>query len=117
MKLNLKVIIAIVVIIGATVWAVDSVRSRSYSGTAFTFSVGHGAVTLVNSSDAAVPVQLVGTGSRSFTVATSMDGVAGTSERVGTGRTTTQLFEFSPLPGSTNFTVTGGTDVNFNAAT
>jgi hypothetical protein len=117
MKINLKTIIVLVLMLGAAVWAVDSIRSRSYNGTALNFSVGHGAVSVTNPSDVTVPAQIVGTGSRSFTVTNLEDGVSGPSIREGTGRTTTQLFDVALLPGANVFTVVGGTGVTFNAET
>jgi len=117
MKINLKIIVVLVLMLGVTVWAVDSIRSRSYNGTALNFSVGHGTVSVTNPSDASVPAQIVGTGSRSFTVTNLADGVSGPSTREGTGRTTTQLFPVTLLPGANLFTVAGGTGVNFVADT
>src|SRR5215216_2107787 len=113
MKINWKILVAIVVIVGAAVWAFDSTRSRTYTGSALNISLGHGSVTLINSSDAPVPVQLMGTGTRGFSVTTSMEGVEGDSVSEGTGRATTQLFAFEPPPGSTEFTVKSTTPVNF----
>jgi preprotein translocase subunit SecE len=117
MKINLKIIIVLVLMLGAAVWAVDSVRSRSYNATPLTFNVGHGTVSVTNPSDASVSAQIVGTGSRSFTVTNMADGVSGPSTREGTGRTTTQLFPVTLLPGANVFTVAGGTGVTFNADT
>ena len=115
MKLNWKVLLALVVIIGISVWAVESVRSRSYSGTNLNFGIGSGAVTLTNPSSATVPVQLVGTGTRAFSVSSDIEGITGSSTRQGTGRNTTQLFEFQAPPGMSEFTVARGTNVNFAA--
>jgi preprotein translocase subunit SecE len=117
MKINVKIIIALVLMLGVSVWAVDSIRSRSYNGTALNFSVGHGAVSVTNPSDASISAQIIGTGSRSFTVTNTVDGVSGPSTREGTGRTTTQLFPVTLLPGANVFTVAGGTGVNFVAET
>jgi hypothetical protein len=70
-------------------------------------------VTVTNASSEPVTVQLVAAGTRSFTVMSTIDGVAGSSTRQGSGRDTTQLFEWASPPGSTEFTVTRGTHVNF----
>jgi hypothetical protein len=117
MKLNWKVVVALVVIIGTTFWAVESVRSRSYSGTHLNFGIGSGPVTLTNPSNEPVPVQLVGTGARSFAISSTMDGISGSSTRQGTGRDTTQLFEFQAPPGVSEFTVARGTNVSLVANT
>ncbi|GAB4528999.1 MAG: hypothetical protein OHK0046_48520 [Anaerolineae bacterium] len=120
MKLNLnlfKVVLAFVVIIGVTFWAVDSVRSRSYSGANLSFDTTGGTVTVSNPSNDPAAVQLTGSGSRTFRVSSTIEGVAGSSVRVGTGSTRTHQFEFELPPGTNEFTVSGGTDVRFVAGT
>ena len=116
MKFNWKILAALVVLVGVTFWGVDSLRTRSYSGTDLNFDVGSGPVTVTNPSDQAIPVQLVGTGTRSFAVSSSIDGVAGSSTREGSGRNTTQLFEFELPPGVSEINVVRGTAVNFVAS-
>lgn len=113
MKIKWKALVALAVIALALFWAVDTVRSRSYSGTDLNFGIGSGTVTLTNPSDEAVPVQLVGTGTRAFTVSSTIEGVSGSSTRQGTGRNITQLFEFALPPGVSEFTVVRGANVNF----
>jgi hypothetical protein len=115
MKINWKVLIAVVVIVLAAYWAVDSVRTRSYSGSNLTFGVGTGPVTITNPSDVPILVQFVGTSGRSFNVTSNIEGVAGASVRTGTGRTATQVFEFSLPAGVSEFAVLRGTQVNFVA--
>ena len=116
MRFNWKILAALVVLVGVTFWGVDSLRTRSYSGTDLNFDVGSGPVTVTNPSDQAIPVQLVGTGTRSFAVSSSIDGVAGSSTREGSGRNTTQLFEFELPPGVSEINVVRGTAVNFVAS-
>jgi hypothetical protein len=116
MKFNWKILAGLVVMIAVAFWGVDSLRSRSYSGTDLNFAVGSGTVTVTNSSDAPITVQLSGTGTRSFTVASSVEGAAGSSTREGSGSTATQLYEFALPAGVSEFTVTRGTDVNFTAS-
>jgi hypothetical protein len=116
MKFNLKVIIAAVVLVGAVFWGFDSVRTRSYSGTDLNVGVGSGPVTLTNPSDEALPVQLVGTGTRSFSVSSTAEDVSGSSSRQGSGSNTIQLFEFELPAGVTELMiVTRGSDVKFVA--
>jgi hypothetical protein len=115
MKLNWKALVALAVIALVLFWAVDSVRSRSYSGTNLNFRISSGAVMLTNPSSEPVPVQLVGTGTRSFTVSGTMDSISGSSTRQGTGRDTTQLFEFQAPPGVSEFSVARGTNVSLVA--
>ena len=113
MKINWKSLIALAVIAVALFWAVDSVRSRSYSGSNLNFGIGTGSVMVTNPSDAPIPVRLVGTGTRAFAVSSTIEGVEGSSTRQGTGRNITQLFEFALPPGSSEITVVRGTNVNF----
>jgi len=117
MKINWRILVAIALVIGTLFWAVDGVRSRSYTGTNLNIDIGTGPVTVMNPSDAPVPVQLVGTGTRSYTVTSTIDGVSGSPTREGTGRNATQLFAFELPPGVSEFTVVRGADVNFVADT
>ena len=118
MKFNLRVLIALVVLVGAAFWGITSVQTRSYSGTDLNIGVGSGPVTITNPSDELLPVQLLGTGNRSFSVSSIPDSVAGSSNRQGSGRTTTQLFEFELPPGITELTIiTRGSDTSFVADT
>ena len=116
MKFNWKVLAALVVVIAIAFWGVDLLRTRSYSGTDLNFGVGGGPVTVTNPSDAPILVQLVGSGTRSFAVSSSVDGAAGSSARDGSGSTATQLYEFALPPGVSEFTVARGTDVRFVAS-
>ncbi len=113
MKINWKVLVALVLIVVVSVWAFDSLRSRSYSGANLTFGVGSGPVTVTNSSDVPVAAQLVGAGARSFSVSSVTEGMSGSSVRQGTGNGSTQLFELMVPPGVSVFTINRGTEVNF----
>jgi hypothetical protein len=117
MKINWRVLVAVVVIVGAIFWMVDSVRPRSYSGSNLTFLLGNGAVTVTNPSDTPVASQLTGTGSRAFTVSSITEGLSGTSTSEGTGSKTTQLFAFDLPSGVSTFTVTRGTNASFAGTT
>jgi len=120
MKLNwntLKVVLAFVVIIGVIFWAVDSVRSRSYSGTDLSFGTGGGTITITNLSDDAAAAQFISSGSRTFRVSSSIEEVSGASTRVGTGSTRTYQFDFELPSGTSDFTISGGSDVRFMADT
>lgn len=123
MKLNwktFKVAFALVIIVGTLFWAVDSVRSRSYQGTHLNFAVGRGPVIVTNTSIQPVSVQLIGEGSRFFTVTSPIKGLSGSSTRQGTGNSTTQLLTFDLPFGVSEFTVVRGaatsTDVTFVAS-
>jgi preprotein translocase subunit SecE len=119
-KLNwqtFKVAFAMVIIGVILFWAVDSIRSRSYSGTSLSFDTAGGVITVTNPSADPATAQLTGSGSRSFRVASTIEGVTGSSTRVGTGSTQTHLFAFELPPGTSEFIVSGGTNVRFVADT
>lgn len=115
MKITWKVLLALALIVVAFFWAVDSVRPRSYSGSGLSFGIGSGPVMVTNPADEPVSVQLAGTGTRSFSVTSTIEGLPETSTREGTGRNTTQLLDFTLPPGTSEFTVARGTNVNFVA--
>jgi hypothetical protein len=111
----IKVVGAFVVIAGIIFWAFTATRSQSYSGTNLDFEVAGGAVVVTNPSDQSIPVQFMGTGTRSFRVSSDIEGISGNSTREGSGSTTTQLFELELPPGISEFFVTRGTNVTFVA--
>jgi hypothetical protein len=113
MKVNWKVLVALVLIVGVTAWLVNSVRTRYYSGSIFNFAVGSGLVILTNEADEPVSAWLTGTGSRAFTVSSAREGIGGTSTQQGSGTGSTQLFEFAIPSGISQFTVNQGVNVNF----
>lgn len=113
MKFNWKILVAGLLVVVAAYWAQDSVRMRSYTGTNLSFGVGTGPVTVTNPSDQPVPVQLIGTGTRAFSVSSAIEGLTGSSIKAGSGSSTTQVFDFAFLPGINGFTITRGTNVNF----
>lgn len=113
MKFNWKVLVACVVIVGTIFWAVDSVRTRSYSGASLNFSVGSGPVTMTNLSNAPVSVQLSAP-KQSFSVSSQVDGINGAATRQGSGNVPYTLV--FPIPmGSSEFTVLRGTAVTVAA--
>lgn len=111
MRTNIKLIVALVIAIGAVLWADTSVRSMSYSGTNLTFPVGSGPVKVNNTGDAPATVQLTSLGTKTFTVTSTIEGAGGTSVKQGTGAASTQLFEVILPPGVNTITVTRGTGV------
>jgi hypothetical protein len=115
MKSIWKILLAIALIVIVSVWSFDATRPRFYEGSDLNAPTGRGSVTITNSSDTAVPVQLMGTGPRAFSVSSETEGIAGSSTRSGSGRNITHLYDFSLPPGVSNLTVTGGTAVNLLA--
>ena len=113
MKFNWKVLIALGLVVVAAFWAVTSVNTYGYNGAKLNFGIGTGNVTVTNPSDTPVHVQLIGTGSRSFTMSNTIPGVTGYSTRQGSGSSTTQLFEFDLPPGTNVFNIARGANVKF----
>lgn len=117
MKFNwklIKVIGACVLMVGVIFWAVDSLRTRSYSGTDLNFSIGSGPVTVTNSSGEPVAVQLISHDSRAFEIGSTSEGLLpGVSTREGTGRTATQFYDVSVPTGVSEFILKRGTNVAF----
>lgn len=114
---TIKVLFAFAIIFGTIFWAVKTVRPQSYSGANLSFAVGSGSVNVTNPSELSLPVQLVSTGTRTFRVSGTIDAVSGSSTRQGSGSSSTQLFEFELPSGTSEFTVSRGTNVNFLANT
>ncbi len=115
MKINWKILIAAALMVIVAVWAVDSLRPRSYSGTDLNFAVGRGTITVNNPSDTALPVQLTGTGTRIFTVQSQDEALRGSSARQGSGRNVNQLLDFTLPTGLSTFTIVNGSGVNLVA--
>jgi hypothetical protein len=116
MKFNWKVLIALIVIVGAGYWVAISAIPHSYSGSDLNFEVGSGTVTVTNPSTESIPAQLVAK-SRSFRVSSAVEGLSGSSTRQGNGTSATYLIEFELPPGVSEFTITRGQDVRFVANT
>lgn len=114
MKINWKILIPSIVVVVAIFWMVDSVRTRSYSGTNLNFGIGNGSVTVTNTSSDPVPVQLVGTGTVSFSVSSNTSGLSGPSVRqTNKPNIVSQLFEFKAPPGVSIFAVSRGSNISF----
>jgi hypothetical protein len=116
MKINWRVPIALLLIVGVSYWAGYSVFPRSYSGPALDFKVGSGTVTVTNPSNESVPAQLA-TKSGSFRVSSAIEGLSGSSTRQGNGSSANNLFEFELPPGASEFTISRGRNVSFVANT
>ncbi len=116
---TVKIALAFMLIVVAVFWAINSIRSLSYSGTNLTFPVGNGAVLVKNPSNQSIPVQLISAGSRSFSVSSAIEGMPRSSTKQENGTTINQMVEFTLPPGVSEFTVvrgiTGTTPVNFVA--
>lgn len=117
MKINLKAIAAAVVLVAIIVWAFSTLRTITATGGPLTVSVGGGNLSLTNPADEPVAAQLVGTGARTFTVRSETEALAGSSVKLGTGRDTTQVFDFMVPPGASQLIIDRGVNVQFISAT
>jgi hypothetical protein len=117
MKINVRAIIALVLIVALIYVVVDSLRERAYSGANLSFPFGSGPVTVTNPSDSAVPVRLVSADNRAFSVSTTVDGVASASTREGSGRETVYVSAFDLPPGEWVMTITRGRNITFTTET
>lgn len=117
MNFNWKVLVTIVLMVGAIVWTVNSIRSTSYSGANLNFDIGRATVTVTNPSNESIPVQLVAPSNRSFSVSSTIADVPRTSVRAGETPNIIHVIEFELPPGESEFTVTRGSDVSFVADT
>jgi len=116
MKSNWKVLLALVLIVGVSYLAMNSVLPRSYSGSALNFGIGSGTVTVTNPSTESIPAQLVGK-TRSFRVSSAIEGLSGAPTREGSGTSATYVMEFALPPGETEFSITRGSNVSFVTTT
>ena len=116
-KINWKIFIVSILAVAVVYWAANSVLPRSYSGANLSFGTGNGPITVTNPSEESMPVQLVGSSYRSFSVSSPSQGLSGSSIKSGSGGTSTYLFAFELPPGISEFTVMRGSDVNFVADT
>lgn len=115
MKLNWKVLAVIALIVLVSTWSVSSVMPQSYNGANLSVGVGSGIVTITNPSSEMIPVQLTGTGTRTFAVTSNVEGVGGSSVRQ--GNSSVQIFDFVAPPGQTELSVARGASVKFVSAT
>lgn len=115
MKINFRVLIALVVIAFVAFWTFDSVRTRGYSGQKIEFAMGSGPVTINNPGDETVTASLTNTGTRAFTIASSNSDTALASSREGTGSRAVNTVLAELPPGITELSITRGAGVNFAA--
>lgn len=111
---KIRVIIALVVIIGVAFWAINSVLERSYSGTRLSFKVGSGSVLVTNQGQEAAPVEMRAEGRAStFRIESAELDLREASKRQGTGRDVYHAVAFELPPGQARINVTRGSNVQF----
>jgi hypothetical protein len=115
-KINIRIVIALVIMVAIVFFAYNSVQSESYSGNELTFNTS-GVITLVN--NASDPATVRATSPRTFTVTTTdTENRTMRATREGTGRTAIYAAEGTIAPGTTELKVTrgGGDDKTLVAA-
>ncbi|NPV67244.1 MAG: hypothetical protein HPY64_08890 [Anaerolineae bacterium] len=112
-KTGLRVLIALAVIVAVVYWAVDSTRSRTYTGDEISFNMGSGSVVISHSAEEAALARFSTTGVRgTFAIASNALEVSVSSTRQGTGASAVNTVELEVPPGTADVRVTRGTDVN-----
>lgn len=112
MVVKIKVLLAILVIAGAGYWAFTAVRTHSYSGSSIMFPIGGGSVTITNTGDEAIPIEMrAETRTGTFRVVSAELGLAESSKREGSGRDAYHTLSFDLPPGTASVFVTRGSDV------
>ena len=108
---NIRVIIALVLLVAVLYFAIGAVGQQTYAGEELTFETS-GIATVVNTGDE--PVNLTATSTRSFTISTDdPDMRTLRAEREGSGRTAVYTIAAELSGGTTELRVTRGSDVNF----
>lgn len=112
MKSKIKVIVGLIVLIGAIYWGFTSTRSYHYSGSNIMFPVGSGHVIITNTSDEPLPIEMrSGERVASFRITSADLGLSQTSRRQGTGRDAFHNVTFEIPPGQTRIDIASGRDV------
>lgn len=111
---KIRVIVALVIIVGVAIWAINGVRLRSYSGANLSFKVGGGHVVATNPGDEPIPVEMRAEGrSANFRVQSTELGLSETSKRQTSGRDVYHSVVFELPPGQAKIDVTRGSGVQF----
>jgi hypothetical protein len=113
MKIKIKVLLAIVVIVGAAYWAFTTVTTYNYSGSSIMFPIGSGHVVVTNTGDEAIPIEVRTEGrAATFRIASAELGLAESAKREGSGRDAYYTLSFELPPGQARVDVTRGSDLN-----
>lgn len=113
MGTKIRLLVALVVIVGTAFWAFDSVRSRSYSGSNLSFEVGSGNVVVTNPGAEPIPVEMRAGARSTFRVESAELGLQESSKREGSGRDVARVVRFELPPGQAKIDVTRGSGVHF----
>lgn len=111
---TIRVIIALVVILGTAYWAVNRVRERTYSGSKLDFRVGKGSVVVTNRGQELIPVEMRSAGRTStFRVESAELDLKQTSKRQSVKGNVYHVVSIELPPGQARIDVTRGSNVRF----
>ena len=111
---KIRIILAVLVIIGVAYWSINLVRQRSYSGSQFAFKVGRGSVVVNNQGQQAIPVEMRSEGrSANFRVESAELGLKENSKRQSSGRDTFHVVTFELPSGQAQIKVVRGSNIFF----
>jgi hypothetical protein len=114
MGTKIRVITALVIIVGVAFWSFNLVRERSYSGSRLAFKVGSGSVVVTNRGQEPVPVEMRADGRTAiFRVESAELDLKESSKRQGSGRNVYHAVSFELPPGQAKIDVTRGSNVQF----
>lgn len=117
MGTKIRILLAVVVIFGVSYWAINSVRTRSYSGARLDVEVGDGHIVVNNRGTEPVPVEMRTSGRTStFRVSSTELDLLESSKRMGSGRGAYQGLTFELPPGEAQINVVRGTAVRFTSS-
>ena len=114
---KIRIVIALLVIVGISFWSINLVRERSYSGSKFGFKVGSGSVVVTNQGQEPIPVEMRSEGrTANFRVESADLDLKESSKRQTGGRTAYHTVSFELPPGQAKIDVTRGANVFFISA-
>lgn len=112
MKTRIKILLAVLVMIGVAYWAFVSVWPSTYSGSSIMFPVGKGAIVVTNTGSEAIPIEMrTEERAASFRVVSAEIGLSESATRQGSGRTAYYTVSFELPPSQTTLYVTRGNNV------
>ena len=111
---KIRIIIALVVMVGVLYWSFSLVRERSYSGSKLAFEVGSGSVAVTHRGQEPIPVEMRAEGRGStFQIESTELGLRERSTRQSSGPTTYHAVAFELPSGQAQIRVTRGSNVFF----
>lgn len=113
---KIRVIVALVIIVGVAYWTFGDLRQLSYRGSDLSFAVGGGSVVVTNLEAEPIPVEMRTSAGRtsSFRITSAELGLNRvTSKREGSGSSAYQTTSFELPPGQARIDVVSGSGVHF----